>query len=277
MFWLVPTWSRFTTTGMLNDRPFLTVGWADGPILFNEDNARSFGEFVGRRYPYTLKVLGGDSNPIWTTGAEMRKRNPPLPFSEPVPEGYELPNSLDLPRRDCTAVIQAMAAGITRGEMESGNDHPALTYHPCPHWLPWSPEALASAFFGQDNWLMMDSCQSGHADCPTMQYNPPINKWNARASHVPISKMWNAGNRPVIDLESHYEQAYNGLRPVAKFMWDEHDIRSGAWQSVSVSHPSEADDRSCRVLAALFTGQTSFGRCLTQRVLQVRCMLSDPR
>lgn len=29
------------------------------------------------------------------------------------------------------------------------------------------------------------------------------------------------------------EEAFNGLRPSAKFMWNEHDIRSGAWQSVS--------------------------------------------
>jgi hypothetical protein len=139
----------------------------------------------------------------------MRKRNASLPFGEPVPKGYKLPNSLDLPRRDITDVIEAMAAGITQGEHRVGNDHPFMTYHPCPAWLPWSPESRASAFFNTSEWLTMDATQSGHADCPTMQFDPPIQKWNARASHVPITRMWNSGTvRPVIDLESHCESKH---------------------------------------------------------------------
>lgn len=181
-------------------------GWTYGPILFNENNARTYGEYVGGRYPYLPKILGGDSNPVWSNGAEIKSRNPPLPFGQPVPEGYKLPNSLDLPRVDITNVIEAMAQGIVSAESRhwEGLGKPLITYHNCPHWLPWSPEARASAFFGDRDWLVLDSCQSGHSDCPTMQYDPPFNKWEARSTHVPISKMWEAQPaRPVIDLESH--------------------------------------------------------------------------
>lgn len=181
-------------------------GWTYGPILFNDENARVYGTYVGNRYPFIPKLLGGDANPLWSIGSKIKARNAPLPFGEPIPPGYQLPNSLDLPRTDITALIQAMATGVVEAEKAAGCQSPFLTYHPCPISMPWSPEALASSFFGEEDWLTMDACQSGHSDCPTMQYDPPLRKWDARATHVPITKMWNSGRvRPVVDLESHCE------------------------------------------------------------------------
>lgn len=197
LIWLVPTWSRFVNTG-----------WADGPIIFDETNARSYGRFLGERYPFLPKLLGGDSLPIWTNGYEALNAAPKLPFEKPIPPGTRLPNPNDLSRNDTSAVWDAMAAGLEEGEgalWKEGNlGKPFLTYHPCPVSFEWTPKAVASNFFGDREWLVFDACQSGHADAEKLHYYPPIHRWDARASHEPIKMMWDAKPaRPVIDLESH--------------------------------------------------------------------------
>ena len=53
---MLPTWGEFVGP-LLHGR---------GPVCFNEDNAYSYGEFLGRRYrdaPNVIWVLGGDRNP----------------------------------------------------------------------------------------------------------------------------------------------------------------------------------------------------------------------
>jgi hypothetical protein len=51
-------------------------GWTAGPVIFDNDSARSYGRFLGERYPFLPKVLGGDSNPFWFAngGADIWKR-----------------------------------------------------------------------------------------------------------------------------------------------------------------------------------------------------------
>jgi hypothetical protein len=68
--------------------------WGVGPVIFNAQNARVYGRFVGRRYqasPNIIWILGGDRNP----------------------DGYE-------------EIWDAMAAGLKEGD---GGRH-LITYHP---------------------------------------------------------------------------------------------------------------------------------------------------
>jgi hypothetical protein len=52
--WLVPTWGRYITGGLQG-----------GPIVFDEQNARSYGRFLGHRYPFHPWIVGGDTNRYW--------------------------------------------------------------------------------------------------------------------------------------------------------------------------------------------------------------------
>lgn len=212
--WIVPVWSRFVTTG-----------WADGPILFDEDKARSFGRYVGQRYPFCPKLIGGDSNPIWTNGAAIKARAPRVDFENPKLEGVKLPDAFALPRIDTYKVWEALAEGIVESEApfwsnsrEGGG--PFLAYHPCSTSFAWSPRPIASNFFGSRAWLTIDGCQSGHCDKPKLFFDPPVQRWDARSPHVPISEMWNAVPvRPVLDLEGHCESSPI-LYPVEQLMMD---------------------------------------------------------
>lgn len=91
----------------------LRSGWTSGPILFNETSAESFGRFIGHRYPFLPKIIGGDTNPFWTGGGELFKRyaaNGRDPYDEPLPT-YE-----DLPVHDSRPLFRAMARGIVEAE-----------------------------------------------------------------------------------------------------------------------------------------------------------------
>lgn len=108
------------------------TGWTSGPILFDERSAEHFGNFIGQRYPFLPKILGGDTNPFWTGGGELFKRYAQggrQPYDEPLPT-YQ-----DLPVRDTRAVFDAMARGIVAAETPFWDNRfpgqvPFLTYHP---------------------------------------------------------------------------------------------------------------------------------------------------
>ena len=189
----------------------MSSGWAGGPVIFDLESAKTFGAFVGARYPFLPKILGGDSNPQWTNAKLIWGRYTEggrQPLDEP------LPDSSDLPHIDSFDIVDAMAAGFTEAEQPlwGGLGKPLLTYHPTALWLPWSRKATASSFFGDRDWLTLDGCQSGHADFPNLPFHPPLHFWNSRASHEPITEMRNQSPvRPVIDLESHCETFGNGF------------------------------------------------------------------
>ncbi|KAK4687589.1 hypothetical protein P7C73_g2529, partial [Tremellales sp. Uapishka_1] len=209
---VVPTWSRF-----------ITQGYAGPPVLFDCESARSYGAFLGDRYPYLPKILGGDSNPIWTDPSKLHQQFGAIlsGTSSGAPE--------ELPRYYTYDIIDAMAEGILSTETDL---KPFLTYHPAALWLHGSPIATSSGFFGDRSWLVLDGCQSGHADLE-WGGDLPFESWKAMSSHIPITAMWTSTpTRPVIDLESHYEGMHNGLIASNPKIWDGDDIRSGAWQSV---------------------------------------------
>jgi hypothetical protein len=196
----------------------LPAAWNWGPILFDTTNARLFGEYVGRRYPFTPKLLGGDINTDWVyNGTELRRRGRArVPGVLPAPDEV-IPTLLDMPRIECTAIIDAMASGIVSAETPAWRDagagagagaagKPMLTYHPSAFWMPWGKRATASHMFPKADWLAFDGCQSGHCDGRKHHFTEPVGKWEAKASWAPLREMWEAEvKRPILDLESHCE------------------------------------------------------------------------
>lgn len=107
----MPTWGRYVNGG------FYTV-----PILFNINNAYSYGRFLGERYPFHLYVLGGDSVRYWNPATKEI-----LASGRSFDEG-------DI--GDYGPVWEAMARGLREGEgkvkrrMGEGYET-MITYHSC--------------------------------------------------------------------------------------------------------------------------------------------------
>ncbi len=128
---LLPTWG---------DKLFKD-NWGKGPEIFNPQNARTFGKWMGNRYKNRTNivwVLGGDRNPR---------------------EG-----SQDV------EVWRQMAAGIAEGG--GGNDKALMTLHPQP-----TEPGGSSNWFHKDAWLDFNMHQTGHcANQPT--YNKIAHDYN---------------------------------------------------------------------------------------------------
>lgn len=93
-FWLTPTWGRY-----------VNGGYYGSPVLWNPENAYSFGEFLGERYPFHPFVLGGDSNRYWNEEALAH-----------IKDGKD-PRQLEV--KDYGPVSEAMAKGIMEGEAKA--------------------------------------------------------------------------------------------------------------------------------------------------------------
>ena len=111
---LLPTWG---------DKIWKST-WGKGPEVFNPQNARLYGRWLGNRY-------GGRKNIIWILGGD---RNP---------------------QNDMHVTIwREMAAGILEG---AGPERPPLmTFHPQPH------ASGSSQWFHEDGWLSFNMFQNGH-------------------------------------------------------------------------------------------------------------------
>ncbi len=104
--------------------------WGDGPIIFDEKNARAYGNILGERYrnqPNIIWILGGD-RPAKYKGRE---------------------DGLDY---DDRPIWRAMAVGIVEGV---GHDV-FITYH------PWGGDNSTSQYVHDEPWLDINSFQSGH-------------------------------------------------------------------------------------------------------------------
>lgn len=100
--------------------------WGTGPVVFNRENARVYGRFLGERYK-------NDTNLLWILGGDRPA------------EGYE-------------DIWAAMAEGITEGHRLSpggGGGKPFMTYHP-------RGGSSSSAWLHKAEWLDMNMLQSGH-------------------------------------------------------------------------------------------------------------------
>ena len=112
---LLPTWG---------DKVF-TDRWGKGPEIFNENTARTFGEFIGNRYKDQWNI-------IWVVGGDRNPRN-----------------EADV------AVWNAMAEGIVQGA--GGYDRALMTFHPQPR-----ENGGSSTWFHQQQWLDFNMHQTGH-------------------------------------------------------------------------------------------------------------------
>ncbi|MBD0293681.1 MAG: glycoside hydrolase family 140 protein, partial [Flavisolibacter sp.] len=114
---LLPTWGD----KVFKDR------WGAGPEIFNTDNARIYGGWIGNRYK-------DKKNIIWILGGDRNPRN-----------------------EQDVAVWRAMAAGIVDGV--GGQDKALMTFHPQPNSLE---DGGSSRWFHNDEWLDVNMFQTGH-------------------------------------------------------------------------------------------------------------------
>ncbi|MEM7655068.1 MAG: glycoside hydrolase family 140 protein [Bacteroidota bacterium] len=114
---LLPTWG---------DKVYL-AGWGVGPEIFTPENAKVYGEWLGKRYR-------DRSNIIWIVGGDRNPRN----------EREE-------------NIWRAMAAGIEAGV--GSRNKALLTFHPQPNGLN---DGGSAKWFHQDEWLDFNMFQTGH-------------------------------------------------------------------------------------------------------------------
>jgi hypothetical protein len=120
---LLPTWG---------DKIFKNT-WGVGPEIFTGENARIYGEYIGKRYK-------NRDNIIWILGGDRNPRN-----------GGDV------------AIWRSMAEGIIAGAGEGDPDKVLMTFHPQP-----KDKGGSSTWFHQDAWLDFNMFQTGHCkDQPT--------------------------------------------------------------------------------------------------------------
>ena len=176
--------------------------WSSVPnnIIFNDVNAKAYGEFIGDRYKdksNIIWVMGGDTSPIDSTG-------------------------------DAISVIRAMAEGVAKGV--AGGDpswnvpSPAwnsliMTYHPTIGEGGFVPKFSSSFWFQSDAWLDFNMIQTGHSILRPQTYEPIENDYGLS----PI--------KPTLIGEARYEGARMRHKPVVEF-WADLDTRKSAYWSV---------------------------------------------
>ncbi|KAH9885641.1 hypothetical protein F4778DRAFT_759991 [Xylariomycetidae sp. FL2044] len=204
--------------------------------VLNIDNSRTFGFFVGSRYPYLPKILFADTNPYWENKTAVKADyanggvSPEYAATDWSPIYDELAQGIIEGERGAIASAQRARAETTA----NSSWWPLMTIHPTNQWFNGGPIALASSLMGDRLWLTLDSSQSGHADYPP---NPPIPWWNCRRGWETVERMYAVGEtepgiqRPVLDNEPHYENRYDNGKSGLPY-WNASDIRIGSWQAV---------------------------------------------
>ena len=114
---LLPTWG---------DKVFKST-WGKGPEIFNPENAKVYGQWIGNRYK-------NQKNIIWILGGDRNPRN-----------------------ENDVAIWRAMAEGIALGV--GGHDKALMTFHPQPNALE---DGGSSKWFHRDAWLDFNMFQTGH-------------------------------------------------------------------------------------------------------------------
>ncbi len=115
---LLPTWG---------DKVNL-LSWGKGPVIFNVDNARVYGRWIGNRYK-------DQKNIVWIIGGDRRPRD----------------------GSDDVAIWRSMAEGIAEGV--GGHGKALMTFHPQP---TQTNEGGSAKWFHNDEWLDFNMLQTGH-------------------------------------------------------------------------------------------------------------------
>lgn len=107
---IVPTWGRYVNWGWYG---------TNGYILFNEENAEWFGRYMGKRYPGIPKMMGGDSNGIWTDNVPQARQA----FRDALETNPDAdPAGFLNPLQDTSPVWSAMMRGFKEEEARHGYD-----------------------------------------------------------------------------------------------------------------------------------------------------------
>lgn len=114
---LLPTWGD----KVFKDR------WGTGPEIFNAENAKIYGRWIGNRYKNRKNI-------IWVIGGDRNPRD----------------------EKDI-AIWRSMADGIAEGV--GGHDKALMTFHPQPNDIN---DGGSSKWFHNDNWLDFNMFQTGH-------------------------------------------------------------------------------------------------------------------
>lgn len=145
--------------------------WGVGPEVFTPENAFAYGQYLGG-------LAGRFDNLIWMLGGDRPIEN----------ERHR-------------AVIDAMAAGIRRGE----GRHHLMTYHPCG-------EASSADFLKGCDYLDFHAVQSGHG----------FGGWH---SHRMVARTLAAEDKPCLDAECFYEDFPVDFCLDWGYRWGPSDIR----------------------------------------------------
>ena len=113
---LLPTWGD----KVFKDR------WGAGPEIFNVENAKVYGRWMGNRYK-------NKNNIIWVIGGDRT------------------------PDERAIAIWRSMANGIVEGA--GGHDKALMTFHPQPNAVE---DGGSSKYFHTDEWLDLNMLQTGH-------------------------------------------------------------------------------------------------------------------
>jgi hypothetical protein len=139
MIALLPTW------GDKVDK----LSFSKGPVVFNRDNARKYGEWIGKRYATSkniIWIIGGDRNPT---------------------------------QEEHVAIWRAMAKGVETGV--GGPDRALMTFHPQPTGID---ECGSAKWFHNDAWLDFNMLQNGH--CRDNHVGDRIQKTYDRVPPKPV-------------------------------------------------------------------------------------------
>jgi hypothetical protein len=190
--------------------------WGIGPVIFNTDNARIYGRFLGERYR-------SDPNIIWILGGDR------------PPEGYE-------------DVWTAMAQGITEGL----GFKPLVTYHPMggtsssaalhdADWLDMNMLQSGHHLMDAPNWEMI---RADYARTPVK----PVLDGESNYEHHPVdpyTRPWKPAYGRFTDYDVR-KQAYRSVFAGARgFTYGSHSV----WQMYApkhepVNHPSPMWDEA---------------------------------
>ena len=113
---MLPTWGD----KVFKDR------WGTGPEIFNVENAKVYGRWIGNRYK-------NDKNIIWIIGGDRNPKND-----------------------QHIEIWRAMAAGI---EEAVGRENALMTFHPQPNGIT---DGGSAKWFHKDAWLDFNMFQTGH-------------------------------------------------------------------------------------------------------------------
>ncbi|GMF50256.1 unnamed protein product [Phytophthora fragariaefolia] len=213
---LVPTWGMY-----------VNGGWHSTERIFNESNAYEWGQYIGSRYPGLPKILGGDSNALWSWN-----------MSEVQAAYAEDPNqdlpSLLAPIEDTSSVWASMRRGLKDSERVVGYDSMIL-FHPTNSWIV-KPEVTPLPYGhimlpNEEDRVSVDAVQSGHATPdPTSKFTPAAG-WDSTKNYENIAEMRDKFTGPVLDLENHYEGAHDSF-DLTRPIWNASHIRTGLYHGV---------------------------------------------